>query len=217
MVRIYANKDPSKDSAEDLLTNYFKGPRSRNQRIDAYYNFVSGVLDLVGEDDAFKEGMKIALHATDILPKEPSLVEQAVLVSLPYKEEGVFQKAIIANYIIYQLRFMGLQDFKRYYDDRGAFAKSIAVTQEMRKKVHRVTKEIGIDETRKLNLATESFLYTIIEPMSEGLKQSLKDTWPYNLAFDETDPLIQKFERVFSDQLSRSSQVYPEQRRRVPS
>ena len=199
LVRIYANNDPSKDSAKDLLRSYFKGPKSRNQRIDAYYNFVLGVLDLAGENEVFREGMKIVLYATDILPKDPSLVEQVVLVSLPYKEDDVFQKAIIANYIICQLRFMGLQDFAKYYDDRNTFAnKGIAVRQEMRKKEQRMIKEIGLDEARRLNRATESFFYALIEPLTEERKQSLKGTWPFNLAFDETDPLNQKFQKVLA-------------------
>ena len=35
-----------------------------------------------------------------------------------------------------------------------------------------------------------------IESLTEERKQSLKGTWPFNLAFDETDPLNQKFQEA---------------------
>lgn len=111
LVRISSDiNDPSQDDAKEMLRNYFRGPKSRNQRIDAYYNLVSATLDLVGEDEAFYEGMKIALHATDILPKVPSLVEQTAMLSLPTKEEKkgeVFQQLLVSRCVIAQGTFYG--------------------------------------------------------------------------------------------------------------
>jgi hypothetical protein len=55
LVRIYANNnDPTQDYAKEMLRNYFKGPDSRGQRVDACYNFLSTTLDLAGENEALK-------------------------------------------------------------------------------------------------------------------------------------------------------------------
>ncbi|MEK7517334.1 MAG: hypothetical protein AAB583_02200 [Patescibacteria group bacterium] len=189
------------DFAKKALTSYFKGPNSRNQRIDAHYNFVSGVLDLAGEDDAFKEGMRIALHGTDILPKKPSMIEQSILLSFPNKEEEspVFKKALVVNYIINQLRFMGLvgsDDIQKAYKARRNFIQTYEVKEELRKQQVRVAKAIGEDRTRELNNAMINFSNIIVRPLTEERRQSIKNIWPYNLAFDENDPLNQKFQRV---------------------
>ena len=205
MVRISSNNnDPVQDYAKEMLKNYFKGPNSSNKRIDAYYNFVSATLDLVGEDNAFKEGMKIALHGTDILPKDPSLREQAILLSLPYnEEESVFKKVLTANYVIIQLRFMGFQDLDKYYQDRRDFIqREAAVIEAYHRKEERVASAIGNDRTRELNDKMLTFFAAITKPISSERKQSLKGTWPYNLAFDGTDPLNQKFQKAFADKIS---------------
>jgi len=199
LVRLYVdNNDPSQDLAKEMLKNYFKGPESSNQRIDAYYNFVSAIPDLVGEEDAFKEGMKIALYGTEILAPNPSLREQTILLNLPSreKESVFFKKALIANYVINQLRFIGLQDLDEYYQGRKNFVCTEAVKEAFEKKVQRAREAIGEDRAKELNRKMLDFLGCITNPLSEEKKESLKGDWPYSLAFDETDPLIEKFRRV---------------------
>ena len=199
LVNVYTNSNgPSQDFAKDLLTNYFKGPRSRNQRIGAYYNFVSGVLDLAGDKEAFIEGMKIALHATDILPKNPSLIEQAVVLSLPYgEEEEDFNKLIIAKYIIIQVS-RRLQVFSVYHKENGDFmATNEKAKSEWTRKKERVRKKIGVAEAREFNNRVIGFFKISEQPLSEEIKQGFKDVWPHSVVFNETDPLNQKFKRVF--------------------
>jgi len=192
-------------SAEDLLRNYFRGPKSRNQRIEAYYNFVSGVLDLAEDDEAFRKGMEIALHATDILPKVPSLVEQTVMLSLPYNEEKrVFQQLLVVRSVIAQVRFMGSWNFDKYYEDRSNFiiTDSVAI-EEGNKRKENVIKKIGENETEEMYNRMKAAMRLIArgspESLSEERKQALMGTWPFNLAFDDNDPLNQKFQRVLSE------------------
>ncbi|OGH29822.1 MAG: hypothetical protein A3B41_04020 [Candidatus Levybacteria bacterium RIFCSPLOWO2_01_FULL_37_26] len=212
IVRVYSNKDEfqeaARKSAEDLLTNYFKGPKSRNQRIDAYYNFVSGVLDLVGENEAFGEGMKIALYATDILPKKPGLAEQVLLLSLPYREDPKsLKKALVVNYVISQLRITGLGDLEKFYQARKDFVESPEAVEELRKKQVRVTREKGHGYVKELNDKMLDFFRTVASPLPKAVRNALKDIWPFDLAFDETDPLNQKFQKV-QLQLASSKQTH---------
>ena len=212
LVTIYANDNcPSQDDARKILRNYFRGPNSPNQRIEAYYTFVSGVLDLAEEGKAFRKGMEIALHVTDILPKNPSLVEQTGILSLPYGElESVFKKLLIARSVVARVRFLGSWDLDKYYEDRGNFIILDSVSiEEGDKRKENVIKKIGESETREMYNRMKAAIGLIangsIESLSEGVKQSLIKTWPFNLAFDETDDLNQKFQRVFSERKNSST------------
>lgn len=210
LVNVYANSNaPSQDFAKDLLTNYFKGPRSRNQRIGAYYNFVSGVLDLAGDKEAFIEGMKIALHATeDVLPRVPSLAEQTGVLSLPFditKED--FQKLLIARRIVYRVSFMDPKNLGRFFQDRTDFLNSDStLIDEGDKRKNSAIRYIGADKTKEMYFLMKGAIKIIVtssrEP-SQDVKnyytiKSKKETLkPVELAFDPTDPLNQKFKRVF--------------------
>lgn len=211
LIRIYTNSPSTQDFAKEMLGSYFKGPRSLNQRIDAYYNLVSATLDLVGEDEAFKEGMKIALHATDILPKHPSLVEQTGLLSLPYREvESVFKKLLIARCVVNQVRFIGSWGLAKYYEDRGNFiiTDSVAI-REGNKRQRNATEKMGENEAEKMYRTMKDtmklFSSNSIESLSEKRKQNLRINWPFHLVFDETDPLNKKFHEVLLKRTSSTS------------
>lgn len=202
LIRIYTNSPSAQDFAKEMLGSYFKGPRNLHQRIDAYYNLVSATLDLVGEDEAFEEGMKIALHATDTLPKHPSLVEQTGLLSLPYEEaESVFKKLLIARCVVNQVRFIGSWGLDKYYEDRGNFILTDGIAiKEGNKRQRNATEKIGENEAKEMYHAMQYtmklFSRSSIESLSEKRKQSLRMTWPFHLVFDETDPLNKKFHEV---------------------
>lgn len=199
LVGIYASNDPSKDTAKALLTNYFKGPKSRSGRVHAYYNLVSATLDLVRDDKAFNAAVKIGFHATDILPRDPSLIGQAVLLSLPYgEEEQDFKELIIARYVLNQIGFMSSEDILSFHRENSYFVRTNEkATMAWNRKRKSVTTKIGPDVAREFNDIVMGFFDISQRPLSEDVKQSLKDTWPYSVAFDETDPLNQKFKKVF--------------------
>ena len=200
LVRIYAgNDDPSQGFAKDLLRNYFKGPKSRSQRVRSYYNLVLTTLDLVGDNKAFNLAVQIGFHATDILPRNPSLIDQAVLLSLPYgEEEQDFKELITARYVLNQIGFMSSEDIVSFHRENSYFVrtneKAIMAWNRKRKSV---TAKIGRDVARKFNDIVMGFFDISQRPLSEDVKQRLKDIWPYSIAFDEADPLNQKFKKVF--------------------
>lgn len=105
---------------------------------------------------------------------------------------------------------MGSWDIWGYYEDRGNFIKfDTAVIDEGEKRKLSVLKQTSPEEASALYetmIAMMSFFASAsIESLSEERKQELMRVWPYGLVF--RDLLYQKFERVFSDQLSGSSQA----------
>ncbi|EKD64981.1 MAG: hypothetical protein ACD_50C00225G0003 [uncultured bacterium] len=199
-IRHYESESSSQDFAKDALSNYFKGPNSRNQRVHAYYNFVLGIFDFSPKSNEFKEGIKIAIFATDILPKKPALIEQSVLQSLPYKDDKeVFKESIISNLAVNQARFMGIEGIGEYFAQRRQFVvDSEDRKKEFQKKEKRIYDEIGNEGIKEINDSMLVFTRAITLPISEDEAQSNKGSWPFDIAFDVSDPLNQKRKRIQS-------------------
>lgn len=216
LVRIYANNPQAKDFAKEMLTSYFNRPKSTRQRVHAYYTFVSSVLDLVGEDKAFNEGVRIGLHDTDILPKDPYLIEHSVFISLPYTifqnssngtkdllslprnkdEERVFQKLLIAKYTILKLSTMGSEDLRILRQKEEDFVNSSDKLQIMwEKEQEKAEKKIGRDKVMRLNNAMNAFADS---EDTLSIEMTDEHNWVQNIFRDETDPLNQKFKKVLS-------------------
>ncbi len=207
LVRTYANNPQYKDFAKELLANYFKGPKSKRQRVDAYYTFVSCVLDLTGDDKAFSEGVKIGLYDTDILVRGKDLIEQSILLSLPYNEkEIVYQKLLIAKNVMSQLSFLSLEDLgearQRYSDFLNTNEKLI---EKWKEQAIKAKKQIGSAKVIELNEATMKIDSHYWKNLSEEEKLKLRKIWPFNLLFDEKDPLNKKFQMKISSKKSKSS------------
>lgn len=218
LVRISVdNDDPSQDDAKEMLTNYFKGPNNRRQRIDAYYNFVSATLDLVGDDRAFEEGVRIAYHDTDILPKDPHLIEQAMFFSLPYDififrnlpktekdlfslrrnkdKEKDYQRLFIAKDVLIRLVSMGSKDLEEFHQREEDFIHSREITDIWEKEQIEVMKKIGEDMLKQLN----NTLYLFFNSKSGTVPDQANkgNIWISSLLDNPTDPLNQKFQEVF--------------------
>lgn len=218
LVSIYADdNNPSQDFAKIMLADYFKGPKggSRKQRIGTYYNFVSGVLDLAEDDMVFREGMKIALHATEeILPKVPSLLEQTKLLNFPIdiKEED-FQKLLIARRIVARVCAMDLRNLGRYYQERADYMNlesTVIDAGNARKDSairHKGVVKVG-EMYRTMKDAIRIIATSSREPSLEVKNNYIIDSLkPVELAFDPVDPLNQKFERLSSGRSTNASQV----------
>lgn len=199
LVKISSDDDgPSQEFAKEMLRNYFKGPEGKRQRIETFSNLAYSVLDLAGDDKALDEGVKIALYGTDILPKDPFLIEQAVVFSMPYdEEEEDFKTLIIANHVINQVSIVRSREFVKYHRANANFVRTDEkAIRGWNRKREKVTKQIGRAEATELNNVMMGYFRTLRESLSEDMKERLKEQWPYSVAFDENDPLNQKFERV---------------------
>lgn len=193
----YSHSVFAKDFAKEMLRSYFKGPGSRRQRVEAYYTFVFSVLDLVEDKRAFETGVKIGLYDTDILPKEPYLIEQNVFISLPYNEdERVFQKLLIAKYAIFKLSTMGSEGLRILRQKEVDFANSSGKVQIMwEREQAKAEKKIGRDKVMRLNNAMNAFADS---KDSLPIEMTDEDNWVQRIFRDETDPLNQKFKKVLS-------------------
>ena len=199
LIGIYTNSPSTQDFAKEMLGSYFKGPSSRRQRIDAYYTLAYSALHLAEDDNAFTQAIRIGLHDTDILPKDPNLIEQTLLLSLPYNEEEiVFQKLLIAKNVMFQLSFLSSEDLgevrQKHYDFLSTHEK---LKKKWNEEQAQAIKQIGSDRVTEINNATMAFDLRREDILSEAEKLELKNTWPFNLFFDENDPLNQKFQKVF--------------------
>lgn len=198
LVGIYASNPQSKDFAKELLTSYFEGPENRRQRVGAYYTFVSCLLDLVGDDKAFNEGVRIGLHDTDILARDNDLIEQIILLSLPYnEEERVFQKLLIANVVVVQLSFLSSQDLGEARQRNNDFLDTNGrLKAKWNKEAAKAERQIGSAQVSKLNEAARKADLRSWRTLSMEEKLKLKDIWPFSLLFDEKDPLNKKLQEA---------------------
>lgn len=218
LVRIYAkDNDPSQEFAKAMLTEYFKGPSDKPERSFsrsiAREKIVSATLDLIGEDEAFREGMKIVLYATDILPRDPGLIEQANMLSLPSKKEekrDEFKKLLILEHVTKQAIAMSSQDFTEYIEANIRYVRTETKSKiQWHERKKRADAERRPSEAEKKNLqiraAVNVFLKISRMPWSEEGIEKLRKMDPlYEKAFDPTDPLNQKLKRVLSENRSRS-------------
>lgn len=215
LVRTYADNPQAQDFPREMLTSYFGRPKTRRQRINAYYTFVSSVANLVGEDKAFNEGVRIGLYDTDILPKDPYLIEQNIFTSLPYTiflnssngakdllslprnkdEERDLQKSLIAEYAILKLSTMGSKDLEEARRRRNDFISTNTYLRDMWEQAQRQAEEkLGSSGlVRQLHNAMKAFTDSIDALSREHGNENSRI---HDLFNNETNPLNQKFKEV---------------------
>lgn len=215
LVRVYSCNISIQDFTEERLRSHFRGPNSRKQRVDAYYTFVSSVLDLAGDNQAFDEGVRIGLHDTDIIPKDPYLIEQSIFISLPYpifasgsqnernllslpkdkEEERIFQKLLIAKYMILKLSTMGSKKLEEVVKREKSFlftSKKVKAIWEQEQA--RAKKKIGAKNLMQLSDIMNAFLDSDNTLPGETENES---NWVQDIFRDPAEPLNQKFKKVF--------------------
>lgn len=192
-IKIYANNDLIPDFAQELLSGYFRGPKTRKQRFEAYYNFTSLVLDLAGDAKTFNEAVKIGLHDKDIISKDPYLIEQSIYISLPYGEEKrVLQQVLISKYVMEQLSTVGsheLREARRKEKTFTATSKKLEIAWKVEEA--KVAKKIGRRGVMRLNGEMNDFEAAL----AEGRRD--EESRVYKLLFDPNDPLNQKLTKAF--------------------
>lgn len=208
LVRVYANSVLTQDFGHDLLANYFKGPNSRRQRIDAYYNLASSALDLVEDDRALNEAIRIGLYDTDILPKKPYLMEHSSFMELPYGEdERTFQKLLIAQRTIGVLTYIATRTVREALQRKTEFEiKDEEINKLKEKRSDEIISRIGRDEVARLKNTMVDFA-TIVggRPQSDSDVKLLKDVWPYNILYDEDEPQNKKLQDVAMEKVTSES------------
>ncbi len=197
LVKTFANNPFVKDFAQDLLTAYFKGPSSKRQRIDARYTFAFAVLDLIEDQKAFNEAIRIGLFGSSILPRGSlHLRDIDCLNSLPWDvDDRALQKHLIAQNIIGRLSYLTSEDFTplrleilNYVRNNESF--SVALEEEGEK----AARKLGEAKKRQINQAMVAAGFKGVDKALNGeeiLRLSRK--WPTGLILDDQEPLNQKF------------------------
>lgn len=205
MVRTYANNAVVRDFAQDILTGYFKGPSSKRQRIDARYTFAFAVLDLIEDQKAFNEAIRISLFSTPIVPKDSLYAAEIYcLNSLPWDVDNrTLQKHLVAQNITGRLSYLALEDFTRlraeirnYFDDNKNFLASLEREQK------KATQKLGGAKEKQINQAMVVAGFKGADKALGGeeiLRLSRK--WPTSLILDDKEPLNQKFRDLVGSRL----------------
>lgn len=203
LVKTYAYSRLVQDMAEEILTSYFKGPDSRNEWISAYYTFAFAVLDLIEDQKAFNEAIKIALFDTSILPMDSDLFRKAhVSASLPCDiDDRNLQKVLVANNVIIRLSFLASEDLVELRQRSSKFLKTDSRAKKLSNTaLQRAIKKLGFPRVQAINQA-------MIEMNADvpGVREHGQTTegiliaatkWPSNLVYDQLERLNQKFRMV---------------------
>jgi len=215
LILIYVNKDESQESARkfagNLLKIYLNKKKSVNQSIGDYCNLVLGVFYSAGEDEVFREGMKIALYATDILVKDHKFAEQIALLYLPYKLEiDVLQNLLVSIRVVARACAMDGWNLEEEYRDWKNFLLPNNQTGAERDKRRRSVKvekgATGVDITYNEMVNSIKFIFDSEQEPNFDEKMIIPKgaIVPLKLAFDPTNPLSKQF-REFCNNRSKLS------------
>lgn len=202
IVKTYSHSNLVSDMAEHILTSYFKGPDSRNEWISAYYTFAFAVLDLIEDQKAFNEAMKIGLFDTSILPVDSDLFRKAnILISLPYDvDDRTLQKFFVAQNVIIRSSNLASENLaesrqraSRFMETDSRFKRLLDSVQQ------RAVKKLGFPRVQEINQSMiEMGLDVDVRDSGLSAEEVLKAStkWPSNLFYDQLEPLNQKFRMV---------------------
>ena len=110
-------------------------------------------------------------------------------------EERDFQKLLIAKHIVLQLSTMGSEDLKQLCQKEDDFLQaSDKLTIIWDREQKEAGDKIGQNESMKLNKAMNDFAESA-DTLS--IETNDKNSWVQDIFRDETDPLNQKFQKVF--------------------
>ena len=196
LIRIYANSVLAHDFTHEMLKSYFKGPQNRKQRIDARYAFASTALDLLEDDKAFNEAIRIGLLNTDIVPIDSVFMEESHLsTSLPWDiDDKTLQRHMIAQNVLIRSSFVSSEDFGEVRQKTMIFAaNSEKLKRMMERGIARARRKIGNAKVESINKSMIAMGSNSEVGFREEELQRLKSVWPGNLVFDEEEPLNLKF------------------------
>lgn len=202
LVKIYANSPLSSEFAQDVLTNYFKGPTSRKQRVDAYYNFAFAVLDLSEDQKAFNEAIRIGLRDTTILPRNSKLFSEVrTLNVIPWNvDKRTLQKHIVSGSTIEKASFFASEDFSLVRDRNFNYlSSSLEIKEACKEEARQSMEKLGATKTSQIASAMAYFskIYFTDDTLNNDVILELSKEFPGDLILDEKEPLNKRYAEVF--------------------
>ena len=204
IVKAYSHNNLVSDMAENILTSYFKGPDSRNEWISAHYAFVSAALDLIEDQKAFNQALKIGIFGTSILPVDSDLFRKAnILISLPYDvDDRTLQKFLVAQNVIMRSSYhLASEDLAESSQRASKFLETDSRFLELLDSARqKAIEKLGFPKVQAINQAMIEANASVPGVRENGLsaEEILRAAakWPLNLSFDQLEPLNQKFRMV---------------------
>jgi hypothetical protein len=199
LVRVYANSILGSDFAQELLTNYFNGPDSIVQRVDARYKFAFAALDLVDDQKAFKQAARIGFFATPIIPRMSSsyFLDRESLKTLAYNvDDATLQKFLAAETVFKSCAIAASEDIDKLYAQNRFFAGTDRKYQNnLIKEEEKARKKLGEEGYKQRTEKLKTF-YSMRVLGPKGSFRLIEESWPGNLAFNKNEPLLQKERRL---------------------
>lgn len=198
----YTRGESSSEVFGELLKSYFQGTKTEDERATAFYTYATGVLDLVDNPIALKEGVKVGVFETDILPRGGDFHQGVYLVQRNGRYNETLQRQaargeLVLNFLI---DFVGLDEEEVRNNNAEALttinpsriakikARSYKEAAVNRKKKPKITEK----DTAALNYAIESGT-TYDDPLMDDI---LEATNFYD------DPILEKFYETTGGKLS---------------
>jgi len=195
LIKSYAHEEIGRDFVEELLKAYFKGPNSRRQRVDAYYNFVFASLDLVNDQKAIDEVVRIGFFDTEIIPRDSEFHRNFILGRATINDDVVLGKAIIADNAIFNLSFLSTVDITEAKTANARFTNSDPkIKEDLERMIVKASKVLGAQAAsdRAIALMNYNDQEKLVFSGGEETAEIFARTWPYSLVSDERDRLHKK-------------------------
>jgi len=197
LVKVYANSILTQDFGHDLLANYFKGPNSRNQKVDALYNFALGALDLIENQRALEEAVKIGQFETPLLPRESGFFRDIQIamggLTSNEQEELSLKKALITQRVLADMTTLTSLDYDQIFSRDQDYIERDEKLQD--------TKTLALEQAKRSDEVKNRIEAMREYGSNEGDVNTLEikrlgNVWPYSLVLDEDDPLTRKCKEI---------------------
>lgn len=200
-VKVYAHSQLASELAGNIIKGYYEGPKTRHEKVDAHYRFVEALLDLLEDNQALEQGVRIINFESPILPRGSDFHMDFSFARTSIDDDSLLQKAHIADNVAIQLCVLTSLDDRQVMTNSRRFNLDMISDTQSRyfkramQNLNRQIRNLGRDEVERkgviLRLVDERRDSLVFD--SQEMAQRALSEWPLNLLFDQNDPLRQKF------------------------
>lgn len=196
--RTYAHSEHGKDAAQAILRGYFKGPKTRTERVGALYNSCFNALDMIEDAKALEQTLLVLnFKDTDVLPQKSDYYRDFYVArNAMYTNDELLRLAMIVDNISYTLLQFTTVDQQALRQENQQFAtEDRGLARALDQEVANAFRQLG---QRRLERKAEALnRYTFQEGYyaeSQEEAERIRRRWPYNLRFGTNDPLVTRYQ-----------------------
>lgn len=209
-IRAYSYGQVASDLGGGAVAAYFKGPENPKQAADAFYVFIDATLDLITDQKAFEDAVRIGMFDSPLLPRGSDFWNQISIARATINDDQLLRRAYIPDNIIAELctlTSMGKETLiaKNWDYQMTVTANTKSVKRGMEKMLDKAVKQFGRTEAinRSLKLAGTNLdlRSRAIDATSDEAIEQLH-AWPGILLYTGSDPLRAKYMQVVEPQIA---------------